>query len=214
MGGGSNGGGGGGSNPPPVVSCSPDTAYFQQQVLPIFISNCSVSGCHDAISHQDGVILTNYAQIMNTGDIRPGNPNGSEAFEKITDPDNSDRMPPAPRSRLSASQIDVIRKWIMQGAKNNSCQSSSCDTSQVRYSTTIRNIISNKCQGCHSGNSAGGGYDYSSYAGLKARADDGKLLGAVYHMPGYSAMPKNGNMLSDCELVQIRKWVNAGAPNN
>src|SRR4051812_23274130 len=86
---GPNPGPGPGPGPQPVTgqTCSPDTAYFQQQVLPIFISNCSMSGCHDAASAQHGVVLTSYASIMTTGDIEPGNPNHSKVYEKITDND-------------------------------------------------------------------------------------------------------------------------------
>ena len=97
-----NGNGNGSGNNPPVCTCSPDTVYFQQQVLPIFISNCSLSGCHDAASHQDGVVLTNYQSIMNTGEIEPGDPNDSEVYEKITENDNDDRMPPPPKPRRPA----------------------------------------------------------------------------------------------------------------
>jgi ribosomal protein S16 len=208
------GAGGGGINPVPAASCSPDTAYFRQQVLPIFISNCAMSGCHDPASHQDGVVLSTYSNIIQTGHITPGNPGNSKVYRMITDPDNNDRMPPPPRPRLSQLQIDVIRKWIQQGAKDNSCVEAGCDTTNVTYSGAIRNIISNKCQGCHSGSAAGGGYDYTTYAGVKARANDGKLWGAVNQMPGYSPMPKNGARLSDCELAQIKKWIDAGAPNN
>jgi mono/diheme cytochrome c family protein len=200
--------------PVPVQTCNPDTAYFQQQVLPIFISNCSMSGCHDAASAQHGVVLTSYNSIITTGDVEPGNPNHSEIYEKITESDNDDRMPPAPRPRLTQAQIATIRKWIQQGAKNNSCTSSSCDTGNVTYSGTIRTIIGNKCQGCHSGNAAPLGYDFTSYNGVKARINDGKLWGAVNHVPGYSPMPKNGTKLSDCELLSIKKWIDSGAPNN
>ena len=31
-----------------VHPCSPDSVYFEQQLLPIIQSNCAVSGCHDA----------------------------------------------------------------------------------------------------------------------------------------------------------------------
>lgn len=199
---------------PPVITCSPDTAYFQQQVLPIFISNCSMSGCHDAASHQDGVVLTDYNSIMLTGEVEAGDPGDSEIWEKITETDSDDRMPPPPRPALTQVQKETIRKWIMQGAKNNSCAGSACDTSNVSYSGTIKSIISMKCQGCHGSSSPGGGHDFGTYTGVKARIDDGKLWGAINHMPGYSAMPKNGSKLSACELSQIKKWIDAGAPNN
>ena len=41
---------------PVVVTCSPDTVYFSQTILPLITSNCAMSGCHDAISHKEGVI--------------------------------------------------------------------------------------------------------------------------------------------------------------
>ena len=205
---------GGNNNPPQESTCSADTAYFQQQVLPIFISNCSSAGCHDEASHQKGIVLTSYSSIMNNGGIRAGNPGNSKIYKKITEDDRDDRMPPLPRNALPQTQIDLIRKWIMQGAKDNSCQLASCDTSNVNYSGTIRSIISNKCQGCHSGSAAAGGLDYSSYEGVKAKVNDGRLWGAVNHVAGFSPMPKNGNKLSSCELAQIKKWIDDGALNN
>jgi len=208
-GGGTGGGGTGGGQ-----SCSADTAYFQQQVLPILVSNCAVPGCHDAISRQDGVQLTDYNSVMTTGDVRPFNPGNSEIWEKINDPDPSDRMPPPPRNPLSQAQKDIIYKWIMQGAKNNSCQPSACDSTTVTYSVTIRNILNNKCQGCHSGAAPSGGVDLSNYNGVKAKVNDGRLWGAINHLPGFSAMPKNGQKLSDCEVALFHKWINAGAQNN
>lgn len=211
---GGGGGTGGGGTTPPAQTCSSDTVYFRQQVLPIFISNCSISGCHDDASHQDGVVLTSYEKIMSTGGIRPGNPGDSEVYEKITEHDDDDRMPPPPRNRLTQQQIDAIGKWIRQGAKNNSCEATSCDSVNVTYSGAIKTLIANKCQGCHSGAAPTGGIDLSTYNGVKAKVNDGRLWGAVNHMPGFSPMPKNGAKLSTCELAQIRKWMDAGAPNN
>lgn len=207
-------GSGGNNGIPGVAACNPDSIYFQQQVLPIFISNCAMSGCHDAASHRDEVILTDYNSIMRTGNVRPGNPGNSEIWEKISESDLDDRMPPIPRNPLSAEQKNIIKKWIMQGARNNSCVSASCDTANVTYSGSIKTIISNKCQGCHSSTAPSGGYDFSTYAGLKAKVNDGRLWGAVNHVSGYSPMPKNGNKLSVCELSQIKTWIDAGAPNN
>jgi hypothetical protein len=211
---GTGGGTGGGGSTPPTVTCSADTVYFQQQVLPIFISNCSLSGCHDVTSHRDGVILTDYQNIINTGDIRPFRPGDSEVYEKITDHDPDDRMPPPPRNPLSSSQINTIYKWIMQGAKNNSCQATVCDSGNVTYNNTIKPLVANKCLGCHSSSAPAAGYDFSQHAVLKARAMDGKLWGSVNHNPGFSPMPKNGLKLTACELTQVRKWIDAGAPNN
>jgi cytochrome c5 len=205
---------GGDSNTPAANStCSADTVYFQQQVLPIFISNCAMSGCHDDASHEEGIVLTSYQSIL-SGGIRAGNPGNSKIYKVITSSKADDRMPRPPRNPLSQEQIDLISKWIGQGAKNNSCVNASCDAVTVTYSTSIKSIISDKCQGCHSGSSPAAGYDFSTYAGVQARINDGKLWGAVNHVSGYSAMPKNGTKLSTCELAKIKNWIDAGAPNN
>ncbi|HEY0042025.1 MAG TPA: c-type cytochrome domain-containing protein [Flavisolibacter sp.] len=206
--------GSGGNGTGPNITCSPDTAYFQQQVLPIFISNCALSGCHDANTRMDGVQLTDYNSIITTGDVRPFNPNSSEIWEKINENDPSKRMPPPPRNPLSQAQKDIIRNWIMQGAKNNSCVASACDTTTVTFNSTIKTIINNKCVGCHSGNPPQGGINLTTHAGVKAKVSDGRLWGAINHFPGFSPMPKGGTKLSDCEIRQFKKWIDAGSPNN
>lgn len=208
-GGGTGGSGGGGTSNP----CDPNIVYFQQQVLPVLISNCAMSGCHDDVSRQDGVILTSYERVMATADVRPGRPDNSDLYEVLVETDPDKRMPRPPRSPLQQSQISLIRKWIEQGALNLTCQPD-CDTTQFTYSGTIKTIIVNNCQGCHSGTAAQGGIDLSTYPGLKLKIDDGRFWGAINHQPGFSAMPKNGNKLSECQITQIRKWIEAGSPNN
>jgi uncharacterized membrane protein len=197
----------------PADACDPNKIYFQQQVLPILISNCAMSSCHDDASHQEGVVLTSYQKVMSTAGIRPGRPGNSELYERITDTDPRDRMPRPPQAPLTPAQVQLIRQWIEQGAQNLICQNM-CDSTSFTYSGAIRAVISNKCQGCHSGTAASGGIDLSTYAGIKAKVTDGRLWGAVNHQAGFSAMPKNGAKLSDCEIAQIRKWIGSGSPNN
>jgi mono/diheme cytochrome c family protein len=69
------------------------------------------------------------------------------------------------------------------------------------------------CKGCHNQASLGGGIDLSTYATVKASAA-GRLMGSINHTAGYSAMPKGSNKLSDCQIRQIQKWINAGTLNN
>lgn len=212
-GGGTGGGGTGGGGTGGGIPCDPSKVYFQQQVLPVLLSNCAMSGCHDVASHQKGVILTSYQYVMATADVRPGNPGGSDLYEVIVESDPRDRMPPPPRPPLSTQQIQLIRDWILQGAQDLSCDNL-CDSTRFGYSAVIRPLLNNKCQGCHNGPSASGGIDLTTHGNVLLRVQDGKLWGAVNHMPGYSPMPKNSPKLSACELSQIRKWIDAGAPNN
>lgn len=193
--------------------CSPDTAYFRNDILPILISSCGMSGCHDASTAQDGVILTSYQSVMNTAEIVPGNPGRSKLYEVITEAETEERMPPPPMSALSTDQILLIRKWIEQGAKNNYCDAG-CDTSSFTYAIAIQPLIDRNCTGCHNATLSSGGIRLDNYASVKSAADNGSLYGAINHQPGYSAMPQGGNKLPECNIIQVRKWIDAGALNN
>lgn len=195
--------------------CSPDSVYFDQQILPLLRSNCAMSGCHDALSAEDGVILDSYSNVKNTAGIKINNPADSKLYEAITETDLDDRMPPAPQAPLSAEQKALILKWIQQGALNLTCDAA-CDTTNVRYSTTIQPLINAKCLGCHNGSNASGGINLSDYTKVKSVVTSQQLWGSVNHLQGYQPMPypAGGAKLPQCELDQIRIWIQAGAPNN
>ncbi len=192
-----------------VSTCDPDTVYFQNTILPLVVSSCATTGCHDAASHKDGVILTDYASIINTGKIKPGDPNDSEFLETLTDK-GDDLMPPPPMSALNDTQIEQIRAWILQGANNNSCEDG-CDTTNVTFAATIWPMMQKYCTGCHSASNPGGGIIIGNYADLVALGNNGTLLGSVRYEQGYVGMPTN-QQLSDCHISLIEKWIEEGYP--
>lgn len=194
--------------------CSPDSAYFETQVLPLLISQCAMSGCHDAASHQEGIILTNYQQVMSTGKVKAFNPGGSDLYEAIMETKPDKRMPRPPAAALTADQKALIRKWIEQGAKNNTCNENygACDTTNVTYSGYIAPLMSGTCTGCHSGTNPQGGLRLTTYSEVKASAQSGKLYGAIARLPGYAAMPQGGAALSSCAVSKVKNWVDAGMP--
>ena len=100
-------------------NCDPNVVYFEQQILPIIVSNCAKSGCHNSIDHEEDIVLNSYSSIMSDGEISAGNPGNSELYEVITETDPDDIMPPPPHSPLTSAQIALIRTWIQQGAPNN-----------------------------------------------------------------------------------------------
>lgn len=91
---------------------------------------------------------------------------------------------------------------------------STCDTATVTFAGSIKPIIDSKCatSGCHDAATIGGGYNMSTYAGVKSST--GRLVGAITWASGHSAMPKGMNKLDDCSIAKITKWVNEGALNN
>jgi len=207
---GGSGGTGGGGNPLPTSNCNPDSVYFVNQVMPIISSNCTMSGCHDNITHADGVNLTNYTNIMKY--VRAGDAANSKLY-KVVIKTNGDRMPPPPMPPLTAAQKALIQKWINQGAKNNSCIGA-CDTAVFTFSGAVKPIMDAKCTGCHNPANLGGNIDLSTYNAVKVVALNGKLYGSIAQQAGYSPMPKNSAKLSDCEIRQVQQWINAGALNN
>jgi hypothetical protein len=203
-----NNNGGGTTTPPDTGLC------FERDILPIFISNCAKSGCHDAASAQDGYVFTSYQTII-AKKFRAGDPNETELYEKITEDDSRKIMPPPPNSPLTADQVGKINRWIRMGAPNTTgCSSGSCDSSKFTFSGTIQPLLNTNCKGCHNSTGASGGVNLDSYNGVKVVASDGRLLGVTKQLAGYPAMPRGGNKLSDCRIMLLEKWVTAGAQNN
>ncbi|MFN4084111.1 MAG: c-type cytochrome domain-containing protein [Bacteroidia bacterium] len=198
------------NNTNPNPNPSNDTVCFNTQILPIIVSNCAMSGCHSSNNPADGVNLSNYGGIIN--EVKPRNANDSKLIKEITRTD-SKRMPPPPANPLPADFIELLKKWINQGALNTVCNNP-CDTSNVKFSTHVQPLIKNNCQGCHSNSLPSGGIALENYIEIKTIADNGKLNGSINHLPGYSAMPKGTAKMSNCNIRIIGKWIEAGAPNN
>lgn len=195
--------------------CDPNTVYFNTQILPVLISNCAFSGCHDAATASDGVVLTDFNNVVRTADVEAGDLD-SDLYEVITEDKQDKRMPQFPRPRLTAEQIQLIRTWIMQGAQNLICDQNAggCNTEATTYSGTIRPLLQNTCVGCHRDGLENGGINLSSHAGVKAAAQSGRLYGAINRDPGFVAMPFGGNKLQQCSIERIKYWIDAGAPDN
>lgn len=188
----------------------PNLVCFERDVKPIFISNCTMSGCHSGPNPQEGLDFTTYNGIVASDNLH-------EILEKITESDPDDIMPPPPHDPLTAEQIATIRKWIQQGAKNTDCTvtgGGDCDTLNVSFANTINPLIQNTCVGCHSNSNPGKGLNFTTHAGVRAAAQSGQLYGALSHAQGFTAMPQGMDKLDDCTLAKIKSWINAGAPNN
>lgn len=198
------------------IPCDPDVVYFDRDLLPILKSNCAKSGCHDAITHQEDIILDNFENVMASGIVKPFNLNGSDMFEVITETDPDKRMPEPPNQKLTAEQITLISKWILQGAKDLTCDETAgqCDTTNITYSGFVAPLLTTYCVGCHSGGAPSGNIVLNLHAGVQAVALNGRLIGAITWANGFQQMPKGSGKLSDCNIQKIKAWINNGALNN
>ncbi len=184
------------------------TICFERDILPIFNSKCAMSGCHDAGTHAEGYQLTNYNTITSHGIVK-GNAGKSEIYDEIADGD----MPPSGDPGLSNTEMDLVKRWINEGAKNGTnCPSIGCDSAQYSFSAQIQPMMNKYCVGCHNTTNASMNVNLSNYLGVKAAVGQG-LLRSIDHS-GYYPMPKGGAKLSTCEITQVTKWIQAGSPNN
>jgi mono/diheme cytochrome c family protein len=87
-----------------------------------------------------------------------------------------------------------------------------CDTTNVRYSVEIKNVVSASCVGCHNGQDSQGGVNLETYELVKESVDKKEFLESIINE--VDPMPKGGPRLSSCRINQIRAWINQGAPNN
>lgn len=196
------------------VPCDPDSVYFQNQILPILVSNCTQSGCHNETDHEDGVILTSYQRLMSTvEDVTDKNWGENKLMRVLLDDDPDDRMPYG-KPPLPQEQINLIGTWIQQGAKDNGCNENygSCATDNVQYGAFVQPLIQVKCQGCHSGSAPQGGINLTTYANVKTLALNGRLYAAVTRTSNW--MPSGGAKLDNCTMDKLKAWIDAGAPEN
>lgn len=185
-------------------------ACFTRDILPVLVSRCASTGCHDAVTHKEGYIFTSFSTTRTA--VVPGNPGQSKLYEVITQASGEEKMPPAGSAQLTLTEIDSIRKWISYGALDENC-GEVCDTiNPVTFSGTIWPVIQTTCLGCHSGASPSGNVSLGSWAAVAVPASNGLLMQSLKGA-GVPKMPPAGNF-SLCRIRQFEIWVSNGYPNN
>ena len=92
---------------------------YSQHVQPLFNQACAFAGCHDDGQHSSPLKLTSWGNtvIMVPGVIRTGQPDLSTLVWRI-EGRVGQRMP-SNANPLNQNQINGIRSWIADSAKNN-----------------------------------------------------------------------------------------------
>jgi hypothetical protein len=102
-----------------VKQRSGDRVSFTQDIQPILNQNCVQ--CHGGVRQKNGVSFVYREEALGTGKsgrrtIVPGHPEQSEMIARLTSSDPDVRMP-YHSPPLSPQQIDLLRRWVKQGAK-------------------------------------------------------------------------------------------------
>lgn len=90
--------------------------------------------------------------------------------------------------------------------------SSTCDTTNVTYATSVAPVFAGYCNSCHSGSSPSGNIKTDSYSSVVTNIT--RIRGSINHQSGFQAMPQNGGSLSSCDLTKIDIWIRQGMLNN
>lgn len=102
-------------------------ANFSSIQSEVFSKNCATSGCHSGLLPAAGLNLSAGSAYNNIVDkqapfggfiyIKPGSPDESYLYLKISSTSPGTVMPPT--GRLPQSTIDSVRVWIEKGANND-----------------------------------------------------------------------------------------------
>ena len=106
-----------------------DKVSFYRDVFPILQTHCL--GCHQPAKASGEYVMTSFAKLLAGGEsgsaaVVPGDPDSSYLIELITPTDGQAEMPSG-KPPLDTTSIDLIRRWIQQGAEDDSPQSTRRD---------------------------------------------------------------------------------------
>lgn len=94
---------------------------YDTDIRPIFQANCV--GCHQPSKDRGGYVMTDFKRLLAGGEeavaIVPGNPDESHLVKEITPDSNGEAEMPKKKPALHGTEIALIRRWISEGAKDD-----------------------------------------------------------------------------------------------
>jgi WD40 repeat protein len=95
---------------------------YYKDVRRIFQQHCQ--GCHQPAKPQGGYVMTGYADLLKKGDheqpgVVPGHPEQSMVVDQLLPRKGKKPAMPKGKDPLPAADIELIKKWIAAGAKND-----------------------------------------------------------------------------------------------
>jgi mono/diheme cytochrome c family protein len=193
---------------------------FQSDIRPLLQAKCA--RCHGAKVHRADLDLSTPASVMKGGEsgvvIVAGKPEQSPLYEKV----HAGLMPPDMKDRLSAAEVETIRRWIAAGAKFGSED----PTTTALTQHDVIPILLRRCTMCHGLRRQEASLDLHSKASMLRGGKSGPAI--VPGKPEESLLIKKtraGQMpprdrlvevsvkpIESAEIDAIAKWIAAGAP--
>jgi len=107
-----------------AADSKPSAPDFNRDIRPILSDNCFVCHGPDDKERQAGLRLDQRGSATKAAEsgavaIVPGQVEASELIKRVTSTDEATRMPPlkGKHKPLTASQIDLLKRWVASGAE-------------------------------------------------------------------------------------------------
>lgn len=215
---------------------------FTNHVLPILEDRCF--SCHQepydkngrTIQPKAGLALNTYELVMkgnldNTV-VTAGDVADSYLHEVLTLDEDDDMFMPPKGGPLTPEQIDIIKRWIEEGAKPKVGGGDSAPTGEgISFHDHIFPILEERCLDCHGEPYVKSGRTIHPKAGLALDTYeavlkgnlDGKIIDRGNHEESTlyvvitldpddsEIMPPKGDPLSKDEIEMFKQWINEGA---
>ena len=109
---------------------------FSREIAPILVQKCQ--GCHGPQKQKGGYRLDTFERLVEPGDgeatpVAAGKPEASELFRLIVTVDEDKRMPQKD-DPLPAAQVELVRRWIAEGARFDGADRAAAIASLVEVS--------------------------------------------------------------------------------
>lgn len=107
---------------PGAKSEEPSEVSYYRHIRPIIQLHCQ--GCHQPAKAQGDYVMTGYGDMLKTGEgkepnLVPRHPEKSALIKQITIQDGKPPLMPKGKDPLAERDVNLIKKWIAQGAKDD-----------------------------------------------------------------------------------------------
>jgi WD40 repeat protein len=104
-------------------AAAPGPVSYYRDVRPVFVKHCQ--GCHQPAKPSGKLVITSHAAILGGEEpaVTPGKPENSPLFLEISPRDGKPPAMPKDREPLAAKEVELIRRWIAEGALDDTPES-------------------------------------------------------------------------------------------
>ncbi|QVL34104.1 DUF1549 domain-containing protein [Telmatocola sphagniphila] len=194
-----------------------------KDILPLLQAKCV--RCHGEKIQKAELDLSSPTKIFQGGESGPAvvsrQPDKSPLFEKV----HTGAMPPAKNERLTAAEVELLRRWISSGAKSDSEKNREIANDLAGTQHEVIPILLRHCIACHGSRRREGGLDLRTKAAMLKGGKSGPAI-----VPGKpeesllvkkirtSQMPPRDRLLEvslkpieSSETETLVRWIAAGA---